>query len=113
MTMLAVTPLLVAAAAGLLPVAAAPTRSTFSPTLAVQTADLDLTTTDGRVAFDRRIARAAAHLCDPVPAARSAALDAAREACVAETIAGARQVRAAAIRADRRERQATAAVSPR
>jgi UrcA family protein len=68
----------------------------------VQAADLDLTTRDGRATLDRRIARVAGHLCNPVPAATSLALDAERRTCIEETIAGTKAARKALIAADYR-----------
>jgi UrcA family protein len=98
MSVFAATPILVAAVVGLAP-AAASNHLWGTPRLAVSTADLDLTTTDGRAALDRRIARAARSLCDPEPAARSPALDAERETCLKATIAGAKPARRALIAA--------------
>ncbi len=110
-----VTPCLVAAAVGLLPASAPanPRLVAGSPAIVLSTAGLDLTTTTGRARLDRRIARAAALLCDPEPALRSQALDAARAECIAETVRAAGPARAAAIRADQLSRPKTAAALPR
>lgn len=76
----------------------------------IRTNGLDLTTVEGRARLDARIARAAEAVCDPEPNARSAALDAARAACVEATIAASQPARARAIAEHRNRGLATAAV---
>jgi UrcA family protein len=113
MSVFTVTPILVAAAVGLVPAAASDATWKAhwgAPRLAINTADLDLTTTDGRAILDRRIARTAASLCDPIPAARSASLDAERKSCTEATIAGLKSARRALIAADYRANVKSAAV---
>jgi UrcA family protein len=113
MSLLAVTPILVAAAVGLAPAAASGNGlapGAAAPRLTINAADLDLTTTDGRATLDRRIARTAASLCDPIPAARSPSLDAERESCMKATIAGTRSARRALIAADYRTSSQSASI---
>lgn len=104
---------LAAAAVGLLPAAASsPARLPKGAPLAIGTADLDLTTVAGRTALDARIARTAARLCaPPFPGIHSAAVTAAYDACVADTIAATQPMREAAIAAQRQQSVRTAAVA--
>jgi UrcA family protein len=109
---------LVAAAVGFSPAAASDPRITQfgSPALAITTADLDLTTVDGRAQLDRRILRAATALCTPEPNLSpsnlpSPAPSAARDTCIKETVEGARDLRTAAIRQQRDRNLRTADAS--
>lgn len=109
---------LVAAAVGASPAAASDPRITQfgNPALAITTADLDLTTVDGRAQLDRRILRAATALCTPQPNLSPSNLpspvpSAARDTCVKDTVEGARDLRTAAIRQQRDRNLRTADAS--
>lgn len=106
---------LVAAAAGLSPAAASDPRIRHvgAPSLSVTTADLDLTTVDGRTALDRRILRAATALCTPEPGLSSPRLDAERAVCIEDTVMGARDLRKAAIAQQRKRAVQTADATQR
>ncbi|MCS6986166.1 MAG: UrcA family protein [Sphingomonadaceae bacterium] len=91
---------LVAAAVGPVPAAASDLRMNWHPrpALTVRTADLDLTTAQGRATLDRRIHRAARAICTPTGLGLTPALEAQRMACIDATVRAARPARLAAIR---------------
>lgn len=73
-------------------------------------ADLNLESDTGIAALERRVVRTARAMCDINPAMGGAALDAERNACIAQTVEAARASMEAAVRAQRSARLASVSV---